>query len=207
MRSAQPRPARARESDRRSAAGRPLRPAAGGRLETQFIGGREGAWRIAACEAITGTALATATRLAVIDGAAAVKGTWVLRGVTSYERYVNVGERGQLMAAQPELGRASATRAALIPISKSPDWWALTAEQRREIFEESSHHIALGLRALPAVARRLYHGRDLGEEFDFLTWFEYSPEDAAQFEALVTELRRTPEWSYVAREIDIRLER
>src|SRR2546428_7160638 len=31
---------------------------------------------------------------------------------------------------------------------------------------------------LPAIARRLYHCRDLGEPFDFLTWFEYAPADA-----------------------------
>jgi len=32
------------------------------------------------------------------------------------------------------------------------------------------------------VARRLHHGRDLGESFDFLTWFEYAPEYGADFE-------------------------
>jgi hypothetical protein len=60
---------------------------------------------------------------------------------------------------------------------------------------------------LPAVARRLYHGRDLGEPFDFLTWFEYAPRDARAFEELVSRLRATPEWDYVEREIDIRLAR
>ncbi len=33
------------------------------------------------------------------------------------------------------------------------------------------------MRYLLAVARRLYHCRDLGEPFDFLTWFEYAPQD------------------------------
>jgi hypothetical protein len=55
------------------------------------------------------------------------------------------------------------------------------------------------------VARRLYHGRDLGEDFDFLTWFEYAPRDAPVFEELVSRLRATPEWDYVERDIDIRL--
>ena len=78
-------------------------------------------------------------------------------------------------------------------------------DERRRIFEESSHHIATGLEYLPAIARRLHHGRDLGETFNFLTWFEFAPEHADAFEDLVDRLRLTEEWSYVEREIDIRL--
>jgi chlorite dismutase len=100
---------------------------------------------------------------------------------------------------------AGATRAALIPITKSEAWWQLSQDQRREIFEEDSHHVATGLRYLPAVARRLHHGRDLGEPFDFLTWFEYAPADASAFEELVGLLRQTTEWTFVEREVDIRL--
>src|SRR5213078_995768 len=109
----------------------------------------------------------------------------ILRGVTSNERYVTRREHDALRAVQPSLGRPEATRAALIPITKSPEWWALPQDARREILEGRSHHIAIGLEYLPAVARRLHHGRDLGEPFDFLTWFEYSPDDAAAFDDLV----------------------
>jgi chlorite dismutase len=137
---------------------------------------------------------------ALPDGAA-----WMLRGVTSYERYVNRGEQQSLIAIQPALGRPQATCAALIPIKKSAEWWELPQDERRAIFEERSHHIQTGLRYLPAVARRLHHGHDLGEPFDFLTWFEYAPEDAEAFENLTRKLRDTEEWQYVAREIDIRL--
>ncbi len=114
-------------------------------------------------------------------------------------------ERSLLVARQEGLGRPSATRAALIPIRKSEAWWDLTPDERRAIFEERSHHIQTGLAYLPAVARRLYHGRELGEPFDFLTWFEYAPDYAASFEELVGRLRRTDEWRYVVREVDIRL--
>jgi hypothetical protein len=57
------------------------------------------------------------------------------------------------------------------------------------------------------VARRLHHCRDLGETepFDFLTWFEYAPKDETAFNKLLAELRRSPEWAYVDREIDCRL--
>jgi hypothetical protein len=64
-----------------------------------------------------------------------------------------------------------------------------------------------GLEYLPAVARRLHHGRDLGEPFDFLTWFEFAPEHTAAFDELVRRLRETEEWIFVEREIDLRLAR
>ena len=100
-----------------------------------------------------------------------------------------------------------ATRAALIPIRKSEAWWALPQDERRAIFEERSRHIATGLKYLPAVARRLHHSRDLGEPFDFLTWFEFAPADEAGFDELAAVLRATDESGFVEREVDIRLER
>ena len=107
----------------------------------------------------------------------------------------------------PPLGRADSTRAALILVRKSKEWWDLAQDERRRILEEQSRHISIGLRYLPAVARRLYHCRDLGGPFDFLTWFEYAEGDAGRFEDLVGELRRSTEWSYVEREVDVRLSR
>jgi hypothetical protein len=41
--------------------------------------------------------------------------------------------------------------------------------------------------------------------FDFLAWFEFAPADREAFEALLGELRRTEEWQYVEREVDVRL--
>ena len=110
-----------------------------------------------------------------------------------------------LARRQEALGRAAATRAALIPIRKSEDWWQLSQDERRTMFEERSHHIAIGIEYLPVIARRLHHGRDLEEPFDFLTWFEFAPQHTSAFEQLVGRLRATEEWSYVVREIDIRL--
>jgi hypothetical protein len=110
-----------------------------------------------------------------------------------------------LLAIQEGLGRPQATCAALIPIRKNEAWWNLAQDERRAIFEEQSHHTAIGLQYLPAISRKLYHCRDLGQPFDFLTWFEYAPKDAAGFEELVTALRHTEEWKYVEREVDIRL--
>jgi chlorite dismutase len=136
-----------------------------------------------------------------------VSANWLLRGMISNVRYATRPELTALKAIQQPLGRPQARCAALIPIKKSAAWWELAQDERRAIFEDSSHHNAIGMQYLPAIARQLFHCRDLGEAFDFLTWFEYAPEHAAAFEDLVGRLRASAEWSYVESEIDIRLER
>jgi len=144
----------------------------------------------------------------VEDGAALLSAArWVLRGATSNERYVTRAEHDELARREGPLGRPEATRATLIPITKSAEWWALSQDERRALFEERSRHIAIGLEYLPDIARRLHHGRDLGEPFDFLTWFEYAPAHAGRFADLVRRLRATPEWSFVEREVEIDLVR
>ena len=171
-----------------------------------FIGGDSGPWRIDRIDAVIGESLPAATRLTILEDAPPEHGgAWTLRGVTSNLRYTHRSELAALLSTQEALNRPAATRAALIPIRKSAAWWDLAQEERRAIFEEQSRHIAIGLEYLPAVARRLHHSRDIGESFDFLTWFEFAPESAAAFEELVRRLRHTPEWSYVDREVDIRL--
>lgn len=177
-----------------------------------FVGGKGGAWSIVQVAAVVGAPLLAAARLDVVHGAvpAVPDGAqWVLRGVTSNVRYSTRAEHDLLVATQADLGRPEATRAALIPIKKNAAWWALPQDERRRIFEESSRHIKIGLEYLPAIARRLHHCRDVGEAepFDFLTWFDYAPEHAPAFEALVAALRATEEWKFVEREIDIRLVR
>jgi chlorite dismutase len=134
-------------------------------------------------------------------------GVWTLRGTTSNTRYTNRAEVAALTAAQQGLRRSKATQAALIPIRKTPAWWALAQDERRAIFEEQSRHIAIGMEYLPPIARRLHHCRELGEPFDFLTWFEYAPEHSDAFEEMVDRLRHTQEWDYIDREVDIRLSR
>ena len=178
-------------------------------LSVSFAAGEHGTWEIERIVAVRGQALDDAPRLAVLEGpqAAPADTIWVLRGTTSNERYVERLERQALVARQAPLGRPEATCAALIPISKSPEWWELTQDERRAIIEARSRHIEIGLSYLPAVARRLHHGRDLHEEFDFLTWFEFAPNGLGAFEELVGRLRETEEWAYVEREVDIRVTR
>ena len=177
-----------------------------------FAGGTSGQWRVERVLSVTGATLEATSHLAVVAGPflqPTASASWLLRGITSNERYVIREERARLVGRQEGLGRAAATFAAFIPIRKSPAWWTLTQDERRELFETASRHIAIGLQYLPAVARRLHHCRDLGpnEAFDFLTWFEYAPSDEPAFESLLEKLRASPEWTYVDREVDIRLVR
>ncbi|MCI0746680.1 MAG: chlorite dismutase family protein, partial [Verrucomicrobia subdivision 3 bacterium] len=154
-----------------------------------FVGGEIGPWRVVEIKTVAGEALAGVKRLNVVNGAVprlSDGAKWLLCGVTSNERYVTRLEKDQLVDKQPALGRREATCAALIPIRKTAAWWNLAQDERRRIFEESSQHIKTGLKYLPAVARRLHHCRDLGdnEPFDFLTWFEFAPADSAAFDDL-----------------------
>jgi chlorite dismutase len=180
---------------------------------TTFRGGQTGTWRITALLPVKGDPLPPVTAISITSGAAIAlpllssQTSWRVAGVASHLRYADRAEKVKLEEAQAGLGRAEATCAALIPIRKSSAWWELTPEERRSIFEDKSRHIADTLKYLPAIARQLYHSRDLGEPFDFLTWFEYAPEHAALFEDLVGELRATEEWTYVEREVDVRVMR
>jgi chlorite dismutase len=177
-------------------------------IKVSFAAGDTGAWRIERIIPVTGETLAVADHLHVhYDRVSVSNPVWVLGGVTSNGRYTTRAESDALASTQEGLGRPKATQATLIPIRKTEAWWALAQDERRAIMEERSRHIAIGMDYLPAIARRLHHSRDLGEPFDFLTWFEYAPEHAAAFDDLVRRLRNTEEWCYVDREVDIRLVR
>lgn len=177
-----------------------------------FAGSETGSWRITRMQTIAGEPLPAASHLGIFPDSmppAEQLAPWVLRGITSNERYVTREEKTGLVARQPGLGRPEAIYGALIPIRKNAAWWNLTQDERRQVFEEQSNHVRTGMMFLPAIARRLHHCRDLGpdEPFDFLTWFEYSPADAGAFDDLLAQLRRSPEWAYVSREVDLRVER
>lgn len=172
-----------------------------------IFGSTHGEWRVLQQRTICGAELAAVPQLHVgeLNAATHAGAQWSLRGVISNVRYVEKAERTQLVSRQEGLGRSEATYGALLPIKKSEAWWQLSQDERREIFEAKSKHIEANMKYLPAIARQLYHSRDLGEEFDFLTWFEFRPEHANLFDEMIQAFRQTLEWSFVEREIDLRL--
>jgi len=179
-----------------------------GMIPATFVAGATGSWRIDAIKAISGEPLSDAPRLDVREGIVhQAEAGWSLCAVSGHVRYVERAEKTALDPVSPALGRAEATRAALIPIRKSDAWWALPQDERRAIFETRSRHIAGSLAYLPRIARRLYHARERAEPFDFLTWFEFAPEHEAAFDELLAFLRAQEEWLFVEREVELRLSR
>ena len=180
-------------------------------VPVSFVGAETGTYRVLRMDAVVGRPLTPVAALTShpfhLPAAVAHGAAWVLRGTNSAVRYVERAETETLRLIQPPIGRPECTHAALIPIRKSDAWWNLAQDERREIFELRSNHIASCLKYLPAIARRLHQSRDLGEPFDFLTWFEYAEQHVDLFEELVQLLRTSEEWKYVDWEVDIRLVR
>jgi hypothetical protein len=187
-------------------------------LPVTFTASDAGPWRIDRITAVTGDGLPAAARLLIREGAAEGE-PWLpgsaatdtrgltLRGTVSHQRYTTAAELAELTARSPTLGRLGATVASLIPITKSNAWWEMAQDERRQIFEETSGHIRRSMTSLPAVSRRLHHCRDVGGPFGFLTWFEFAPESVAVFDELLDELRSTEEWTFVEREVEVRVGR
>ena len=173
---------------------------------TQFVAADHGQWQITSICPFRGESLPAAPFLAIDADADPQAAAWTLHGAGSNLRYTTAHERSMLQAKQEGLGRPSATRAALIPIRKSAEWWAMAQDERRSVYERGSH-LPIGLDYLPGVACKLYHSGDHGEPFDFLTWFEFAPEQEAAFDHMLARLRACAEWDYVDREVDIRLTR
>jgi chlorite dismutase len=175
-----------------------------------FVGGKQGPWQVADVRGIVGASLEPVERVEVVHDTIPelpLDSSWTLQSFTSNVRYAMRGELDVLRSVQPGLNRSEAVFAVLIPIKKTLQWWEMAQDERRAIFEEESHHTAVGLEYLPGVARQLFHCRDLGEPFDFLTWFEFAPEHTKAFDELLLRMRASKEWEYVEREVEVRLER
>lgn len=174
-----------------------------------MFGGTLGEWKVLNQKTIVGPPLPTITHLHVgpLENAGPVSIGWKLRGFISNVRYVERNEKIALVARQEGLNRPDATYAALLPMKKTQAWWDLTQDERRDIFETKSKHIDANMKYLPAISRQLYHSRDIGEDFDFLTWFEFRPEHTNLFNEMIQSFRETEEWKYVDREIDFRFTR
>ena len=92
-------------------------------LTVEFVGGDAGEWQVASISEVRGEGLPAAARMSVLEGPNAAgyasAAAWVLRGVTSNERYVQRAEQEALRARTPALGRPEATAAAT-PAARRP---------------------------------------------------------------------------------------
>ncbi|MDX2271716.1 MAG: chlorite dismutase family protein [Cyanobacteriota bacterium] len=175
-----------------------------------FVGGSKQGWQVTDIRSLAGEGLTWVDRVEVVNDDITQlphEQGWILQGFSSNIRYAIRQEVDLLRAVQPSLNRSEAICAVLIPIKKSAAWWEMPQDERRAIFEEQSHHTAVGLDYLPAIARRLLHCRDLEQPFDFLTWFEFAPQHTSAFDDLLVRMRASQEWHYVEREVEVRLRR
>lgn len=175
---------------------------------TTFYGGDFGQWEVLSIHSIHGESLKHVQKIEIVEAGEQPhhqSALWELCGFSSNIRYTTRSEKNELDKNPSVLSKPENTYASLIPIKKSEAWWSMTQDERRQIFEESSGHIGYSMKYLSAISRKLYHCRDIGEEFDFLTWFEFAPAHSSLFDELVAYLRSTEEWKYVCREVDLRL--
>lgn len=78
----------------------------------------------------------------------------------------------------------------------------LAQDERRAIYARSNH-TPIGLDYL-GNCTSVASCRDIGEQFDFLTWFEFAEEgDTERFGELLKRLRDTEEWTYVDRIVSL----
>ena len=161
-------------------------------LFVAFVAGFEGLWLIEGMTAPAGEPLPPAARLSVVEGAAAetAEGRWVLRGVVA-------GQGEDARADQLPLGRSDARCAALHAVRMAPAWWERAEEDRRALSANIEHG--------PAISRRIHRARDRDEAFDVLTWFEFAPDLQSELNDVVARLRDSEEWSYVERDVELRM--
>ena len=133
-------------------------------------------------------------------------------GVTQHLQYTSDAQRQELdRRSISELEPSDHTKAVLIPIGKSEEWWKLAHDQRQGHFQKTDAregHTAIGLNYVDRVFRKLYHSRYLNValSYDFLTYFEFKDAYEQDFRTLLAELRDTrgnPEWAYVNLEFEI----
>jgi len=130
-------------------------------------------------------------------------------GVTQELKYTDQDTLNRLKELAPKRGDGEAQpHGVVLPLSKTPEWWAMTLEKRQSYFfqhpetfgKEQLGHNAVGFKYISRIFRKLYHSRFIDNRQDFVTYFEYADSDAEAFEKLLEGLRDpkvNPEWKFV----------
>jgi hypothetical protein len=100
--------------------------------------------------------------------------------------------------------------AIIIPVRKTPEWWALDPLDRHSYFYPSRNghgdipgHARAAEAGISSVCRKIYHhpdGHGLAGQYDFIAYFECADEHLATFDEVCRNLRsvdQNPEWKYV----------
>ncbi|MFM9853546.1 MAG: chlorite dismutase, partial [Sphingomonadaceae bacterium] len=117
-------------------------------LLVNFHGAASGDWHVTSQNCLVGPTLPLAPCMVIGAHDGWQSPRWSLAGVVSNLRYTTAAERADLTASHSGLGRTEAVCGALIPIRKSPAWWALAQDERRAIYARSQH-TPIGLDYLP----------------------------------------------------------
>lgn len=170
-----------------------------------YLGGNRGDWAVTHATARRGEPLAGVTHVDIVNGSVARTPpgvAWMLSGLVHHTRYVTREDAG-FPSRATQRPAASATCAALIAVRRSRASWDVMQAGRDDLLQPFP-----GLqvrRLLSTIIGRWQHPRDLSDQFETVTWFEYASHDAAAFDDLLAEWRASEEWSYVDRECELRL--
>lgn len=130
-------------------------------------------------------------------------------GVTQELKYTDTATLERLKAAAPKRGSGKEQpNAVIFPLSKSPAWWAMPAEKRKQYFDkhpetfgqENLGHNEVGFLYINKIFRKLYHSRFIDNQQDFMTEFEFSDNDVDTFKNLLhglEDVKKNQEWEFV----------
>jgi len=145
-------------------------------------------------------------------GSEASRSLFAVQATIQHLVYTSGEQRNELVARS---SKGSGPLAVIIPLRKTDAWWALAQDERQAFFVPGKHgrgHAAIGFPYADRIFRRLYHARYAApataraERWDFVTYFEFTPDDEGLFRSLLGELRDpaiNPEWAFVEREMEI----
>ena len=145
-----------------------------------------------------------------LENVAAVR---AIDGALQPPRYTRAAlhEYAYKAAAQRQSGPATAN-VIIIPMSKTPAWWAMNTLERHTYFYPHadpqtgapvSGHAKAAELGIQTIYRRLYHNPDgyqQPDQYDFVTYFECADQHLPTFDKVRQALRderRNPEWRFV----------
>jgi hypothetical protein len=139
-------------------------------------------------------------------------GVRILAGSVQPTRFTG-GAMQEFAYAQQRIQEPGASMpiAFLLPLRKTPEWWAKDWMERHTYFlpryDQDGQMTSLGhplsaAAGIPALMRRTYRCVDGSKPdgYDFLTYFECAESDVPVFEsvcAVLRDVRRNPEWQFV----------